>query len=62
MPGHWLLAASASACAPGGLLTPLLDGLAIGPLDEVAKFARGLGMTARMILEREPRRYTRRRA
>jgi len=44
---------------PGGLgLTrALLDGLAIGKDDDVVEFAPGLGVTARMILDRKPRRY-----
>jgi len=61
MPGHWLLARLGKrVLRPGGLrLTrALLDRLAIGPADEVVEFAPGLGVTARMILERKPRRYT----
>ena len=61
MPGHWLLARLGKrVLRPGGLeLTrALLDGLAIGPADEVVEFAPGLGVTARMILQRGPRRYT----
>lgn len=60
MPGHWLLARLGKrVLRPGGLrLTrALLDGLAIGAQDEVVEFAPGLGVTARMILERGPRRY-----
>ncbi|WP_298252975.1 class I SAM-dependent methyltransferase [Bradyrhizobium sp.] len=61
MPGHWLLARLGKrVLRPGGLkLTrALLDGLAIGPDDNVVEFAPGLGVTARMILLRGPRRYT----
>ena len=61
MPGHWLLARLGKrVLRPGGLgLTrALLDGLAIGPADEVVEFAPGLGVTARMILQRGPRCYT----
>ncbi len=61
MPGHWLLARLGKrVLRPGGLkLTrALLDRLAIGPADEVVEFAPGLGVTARMILQREPHRYT----
>jgi SAM-dependent methyltransferase len=61
MPGHWLLARLGKrVLRPGGvkLTRALLDGLAIGATDEVIEFAPGLGVTARMILQREPRRYT----
>lgn len=61
MPGHWLLARLGKrVLRPGGLkLTGvLLDGLAIGPADEVIELAPGLGVTARLILRRKPRRYT----
>lgn len=61
MPGHWLLARLGKrVLRPGGLkLTrALLDDLTISPTDEVVEFAPGLGVTARMILEREPERYT----
>ncbi len=61
MPGHWLLARLGKrVLRPGGLrLTRgLLDELAVGPADEVVEFAPGLGVTARMILQREPQRYT----
>lgn len=61
MPGHWLLARLGKrVLRPGGLkLTrALLDALAIGVDDEVVEFAPGLGVTARLILGREPHRYT----
>lgn len=61
MPGHWLLARLGKrVLRPGGLeLTrALLNGLAIGANDEVVEFAPGLGVTARMILQRKPQRYT----
>ena len=60
MPGHWLLARLGKrVLRPGGLgLTrALLDRLAIGPADDVVEFAPGLGVTARMILQRQPRHY-----
>ena len=60
MPGHWLLARLGKrALRPGGLgLTEkLLKSLAINPSDDVVEFAPGLGVTARLILERQPRRY-----
>ncbi len=61
MPGHWLLARLGKrVLRPGGLgLTrELLDGLAIGPTDEVVEFAPGLSVTVGIILQREPQRYT----
>jgi cyclopropane fatty-acyl-phospholipid synthase-like methyltransferase len=61
MPGHWLLARLGKrVLRPGGLkLTrELLDALAIGPGDDVVEFAPGLGVTARMILQHKPQRYT----
>lgn len=61
MPGHWLLARLGKrVLRPGGLkLTrALLDGVAIGPADKVVAFAPGLGVTARLIPQRHPRRYT----
>ena len=60
MPGHWLLARLGKrVLRPGGLgLTEkLLEGLLIGPSDDVVEFAPGLGVTARLILERQPSRY-----
>jgi hypothetical protein len=61
MPGHWLLAHLGKRVQrPGGLkLTrALVDELAAEPADEVVEFAPGLGVTARMILQRGPRCYT----
>ena len=61
MPGHWLLARLGKRVLRSGgleLTRALLDGLAIGPADEVVEFAPGLGVTARMILQRGPRCYT----
>lgn len=61
MPGHWLLASMGKrVLRPGGLeLTrSLLDALAITAADDVVEFAPGLGVTARMTLERNPRSYT----
>lgn len=61
LPGHWLLARLGKrVLRPGGLkLTrALLEDLAISPADEVVEFAPGLGVTARMILQHEPQRYT----
>lgn len=61
MPGHWLLARLGKrVLRPGGLeLTRrLLAALAIGPSDDVVELAPGLGITARMAVERGPRSYT----
>jgi cyclopropane fatty-acyl-phospholipid synthase-like methyltransferase len=61
MPGHWLLARLGKrVLRPGGieLTRALLDRLAIGTSDEVVEFAPGLGVTARMILQCQPQRYT----
>lgn len=61
MPGHWLLARLGKrVLRPGGLgLTErLLQSLAIGAGDDVVEFAPGLGVTAQLILARQPRRYT----
>lgn len=61
MPGHWLLAKMGKrVLRPGGLeLTrALLDGLKIQPRDSVIEFAPGLGVTARMTLQRNPANYT----
>jgi SAM-dependent methyltransferase len=60
MPGHWVLArADKRVLRPGGLeLTRrMLDALAIGPQDRVVEFAPGLGVTARMVLQRHPLAY-----
>lgn len=61
MPGHWLLASLGKrVLRPGGLeLTEhLLDKLAIGGRDHVVELAPGLGVTARLTLQRQPRSYT----
>jgi SAM-dependent methyltransferase len=61
MPGHWLLARMGKrVLRPGGLeLTRhLLTELAITADDDVVEFAPGLGVTARMTLERNPKSYT----
>jgi SAM-dependent methyltransferase len=60
MPGHWLLARLGKrVLRPGGLALTrkLLDGLSIAADDDVVEFAPGLGVTARLVLERRPRRY-----
>ena len=61
MPGHWLLARMGKrVLRPGGLeLTrAMLDQLNIQPGDSVIEFAPGLGVTARMTLQRHPATYT----
>jgi len=61
MQGHWLLAKMGkTVLRPGGLeLTgKMLDLLNIGAEDKVVEFAPGLGVTARMTLERNPASYT----
>ena len=55
--GHWILArAGKRVLRPGGLeLTRrMLDALAIRPEDRVVEFAPGLGVTARIVLQRHP--------
>jgi SAM-dependent methyltransferase len=59
-PGHWLLASiGKTVLRPGGLeLTRrMLEALTPGGADDVVEFAPGLGITARMVLSREPRSY-----
>ena len=58
--GHWILArAGKRVLRPGGieLTQGMLHALAIGPQDQVVEFAPGLGITARMTLERRPASY-----
>lgn len=60
MPGHWLLARLGKrVLRPGGieLTREMLNGLGIGPSDQVVEFAPGLGSTARLALERDPHSY-----
>lgn len=61
MPGHWLLARLGKrVLRPGGLAMTqeLLANLAIGGDDHVVELAPGLGLTARLILEKGPQSYT----
>jgi ubiquinone/menaquinone biosynthesis C-methylase UbiE len=61
MPGHWLLARLGKrVLRPGGLeLTHrLIEHLDIQPSDSVVEFAPGLGVTARLALNRNPSSYT----
>ncbi len=60
MQGHWVLArVGKRVLRPGGieLTRQMLDALAIGPQDRVVEFAPGLGVTARMVLQRCPQAY-----
>jgi phospholipid N-methyltransferase len=60
MQGHWVLArAGKRVLRPGGLeLTrQMLDALAINAQDRVVEFAPGLGVTARMVLQKRPSAY-----
>jgi hypothetical protein len=60
MPGHWLLARLGKrVLRPGGLALTrtLLDDLAVAPDDAVVELAPGLGVTARLVLARNPRSY-----
>ncbi len=60
MQGHWVLArAGKRVLRPGGLeLTrQMVDALAINSQDRVVEFAPGLGVTARMVLQKRPAVY-----
>jgi SAM-dependent methyltransferase len=60
MPAHWMLAQMGKkVLRPGGieLTHELLSALAIDPRDEVVEFAPGLGVTAKLTLQRNPASY-----
>lgn len=60
MPGHWLLARLGKrVLRPGGLAMTqgLLSNLDISHEDRVVELAPGLGLTARLILEKGPKSY-----
>jgi ubiquinone/menaquinone biosynthesis C-methylase UbiE len=60
MPGHWLLASlGKKVLRPGGIgmTCCMLEALQISESDTVVEFAPGLGVTARMTLERKPAKY-----
>lgn len=60
MSGHWLLAkVGKKVLRPGGLaLTQkMLTMIDITPHDDVVEFAPGLGLTAQLILEKNPKSY-----
>jgi hypothetical protein len=61
MPGHWVLARLGKrVLRPGGmqLTRRMLDALGIQHTDDVVEFAPGLGVTARLTLELNPKSYT----
>jgi hypothetical protein len=61
MPGHWVLARLGKrVLRPGGmqLTRRMLEALQIGSADDVVEFAPGMGVTARLTLELEPKSYT----
>jgi len=60
MPGHWVLASlGKKVLRPGGLeLTRhMLNSLNVSESDVVIEFAPGLGVTARMTLKSNPKKY-----
>jgi SAM-dependent methyltransferase len=60
MQGHWLLArAGKRVLRPGGLALTrrMIDALSISSEDRVVEFAPGMGVTARMVLRRNPVQY-----
>lgn len=60
MPGHWLLAKMGKrVLRPGGieLTKSMLKYLLITEQDDVAEFAPGLGVTAKLTLEKQPKSY-----
>ena len=60
MPGHWALASAGKrVLRPGGLelTNRMLHALRITSEDRVVEFAPGLGVTARIVLERAPSSY-----
>lgn len=61
MPGHWFLARMGKkVLRPGGkeLTNMMMDKIHITTEDDVLEFAPGLGVTTRLILERNPKSYT----
>jgi phospholipid N-methyltransferase len=60
MQGHWVLArAGKRVLRPGGLALTrrMIDALSITSDDRVVEFAPGMGVTARMVLRRNPVQY-----
>jgi len=61
MPGHWLLARLGKrVLRPGGieLTQRMLEALNVHSQDKVVEFAPGLGLTAKLVLQRQPATYT----
>lgn len=61
MPGHWLLARMGKrVLRPGGLAltTAVLEQLSISGADDVVELAPGMGITAQLVLDRNPATYT----
>ena len=61
MPGHWVLARLGKrVLRPGGmqLTRRMLNALQIQHTDDVIEFAPGMGVTARLTLQLEPKSYT----
>jgi phospholipid N-methyltransferase len=61
MPGHWVLARLGKrVLRPGGmqLTRRMLDALGIQQTDDVVEFAPGMGVTARLTLELNPKSFT----
>jgi len=59
--GHWILAKMGKkVLRPGGreLTRKLMDGMVIGPADDVVEFAPGLGFTAAIACAKKPNSYT----
>lgn len=60
-PGHWILARMGKrVLRPGGreLTMKLINGMRFNPKDDVVEFAPGMGFTAGIILNYNPRTYT----
>lgn len=60
MPGHWVLAKMGKrVLRPGGieLTKKMIEHLHITAEDEVAEFAPGLGVTAKIVLDKKPKSY-----
>ncbi|WP_070967603.1 class I SAM-dependent methyltransferase [Vibrio sonorensis] len=60
-PGHWVLAQlGKKVLRPGGkeITQKMLNGLKISPIDKVVEFAPGMGYTAQLCLQKQPKSYT----
>ena len=59
--GHWVLAKMGKrVLRPGGkeLTMKLVNGLQITKEDELVEFAPGMGFTANLLLQKQPKNYT----